>query len=712
MNKYVLLPLLFLSLVSFAQNPNWQMFANGNDINALEEVGTKIWIGTDIGVVVYDTVAGQREFINTASSELMSNQINCITAGLNGDVWLGVGDWDTSGVVKYNNGIFTTYTTGNSGLCHEDVRAICVEDDGTVWIGTYWGISRFRNNQWTTFNHMSGLPSPIINALDIDSAGNLWAGTYNGLGMYDGSTWTNYYTYNSGLPNSTINDIIFAPDGIMWIATEAGVASFDGTNFTTYNHSNSGIYDFVGCIDVAIDGSVWIGTGESSYGGGVYHFEGNEWVRYYTDNSGLPADVVPAILADSHNNFWAGAERIYYSDGGLVKYNGSDWISVNTSIAPLPYNYIADMAFTDSVTCWIGTLGSLTKYNGVNWQSYTTENSMLPGEVRNLVIDSLQRIWIATSGGLALFNGTTWHVYGTNNSGLPDNSIYDVTFDPNGVLWAGTKAGLAKYDGSTWTSYTIENSGLPDPTIRSIMADPLGNIWMFSHLGESGNRSLSKFDGTDWTTWNRDNSTFGMAMVYEIVYGPDGNIWMPEAGEGLVQFNGTDFIAFNTENSGISSDWLLSLNIDDDGHFWIGSYDEGLMEWDGSETWINYSVSNSPIVNNGVNKIIIDSNNTKWIGTQNGLSLYNEVGIPVDTKETGTPSNQFLLYPNPANDIIILNIPKTTVLSIQIIDINGSVVGHYKSCSEINISNLATGIYCLRMMTTDGRISASKFIKR
>ena len=82
------------------------------------------------------------------------------------------------------------------------------------------------------------------------------------------------------------------------------------------------------------------------------------------------------------------------------------------------------LAIDGSGNKWIGTWnGGLAKFDGTNWTVYNTSNSGLPDNaVCCIAIDGSGNKWIGTyDGGLAKFDGTNWTVYNTSNSGLPDN---------------------------------------------------------------------------------------------------------------------------------------------------------------------------------------------------------------------------------------------------------------------------------------------------
>ena len=199
--------------------------------------------------------------------------------------------------------------------------------------------------------------------------------------------------------------------------------------------SNSGLPDN-GVRALAIDGSnIWIGT----YDGGVAKFDGTNWTIYNTSNSGMPDDEVLALAIDG-SNIWIGT-------WGLVKFDGTNWTVYNESNSPLPYNRIYALAIDGSDNIWIGTYGGgLAKFDGANWRVYNHQNSGLPHDlILSLAIDGSNK-WIGTWGGLAKFDGSNWTVYDTSNSGLPDDWVFAVAIDGSDNIWSGTwLGGLAAY---------------------------------------------------------------------------------------------------------------------------------------------------------------------------------------------------------------------------------------------------------------------------
>ena len=50
----------------------------------------------------------------------------------------------------------------------------------------------------------SGLPDNYVSSIAIDGSGNKWIGTWGGLVKFDDTNWTVYNTSNSGLPDNYV----------------------------------------------------------------------------------------------------------------------------------------------------------------------------------------------------------------------------------------------------------------------------------------------------------------------------------------------------------------------------------------------------------------------------------------------------------------------------------------------------------------------------
>ena len=176
-------------------------------------------------------------------------------------------------------------------------------------------------------------------------------------------------------------------------------------------------------------------------------------------------------------------------------------------------------------------------------------------------------------------------------AGLPDYVVMALERDATGFLWVGTQGGLGRYDGARVRSFThipdVEAS-LPNNYIRAQEEDPTepGVLWVGTNGG-----GLGRFD-----------------PVRE-------------------QF--TRFTTNAADASAISSNTISVLFADTEGHLWIGTTNAGLNryhpETNTFEVWRNVPGEINSLVDNTILAIYEPPSTpgTLWIGTQNGLTLFD-----------------------------------------------------------------------------------------
>jgi|SRR6516162_3873661 len=80
--------------------------------------------------------------------------------------------------------IWAIFTSDSSDLPDDNVAALAIGPDGTLWAGTTGGLGRLdKDGHWQTYNMTNtngGLPSDAVRALALDADGALWVGTDGG----------------------------------------------------------------------------------------------------------------------------------------------------------------------------------------------------------------------------------------------------------------------------------------------------------------------------------------------------------------------------------------------------------------------------------------------------------------------------------------------------------------------------------------------------
>lgn len=322
-----------------------------------------------------------------------------------------------------------TWYTFPSNLFEAANRYIYVDSNDVKWVGSYdSGIHRFGNGQWNRFD-MSNSPitDDDVRQSCFDTAGNLWMATWNKLNKYDTATgtWTSFNVTGQLL------DILYSVQvdnaNRVWVGTDGGTDAddglymYDGTNWTFYNPTNSPLTGrWILQIKKDRTGKLW-----ACHYGGLLEINGTTISNHLLTTAGFPVNTsVSAVDFDSYNNKWV---AVY--DGGIGKFDGTNWTIYNSTNSPLPENKIWSIAVDHDNVVWIGTENEgLVKFDGTNWTVYNTTTSVLTSNrIDALAVDQLNNVWIAPSyGGIVVHNpGALSGISGTVYNDVNGNHVRD-----------------------------------------------------------------------------------------------------------------------------------------------------------------------------------------------------------------------------------------------------------------------------------------------
>lgn len=208
------------------------------------------------------------------------------------------------------------------GLSHSSVRRIYIDDNGGIWLGTFFGGLNYYHpsqNQFTTIrknaHDTSSIADNIAGPMAEDSHGHIWIGTNTGgLNIYDPAK-REFLTIKTGhgLGSDDVKAILIdETEGNAYIGTHIGgltvVDADDARRIARRFDKVQSVYDILN----ASQGKLWLATLD-----GVWLFE-------KSDNS---ARKVPSratdLLRDSKGRIWVGGEdgmAVYAQEGdGLIQ---------------------------------------------------------------------------------------------------------------------------------------------------------------------------------------------------------------------------------------------------------------------------------------------------------------------------------------------------------------------------------------------------------
>jgi hypothetical protein len=120
----------------------------------------------------------------------------------------------------------------------DSVYSICIEKDGTQWIGTNRGVARHIGSNslenWTIFNTDNGLVNNFVQTIAAEPFGKtVWFGTKGGVSVYDGTYWTSF-TMDDGLISNNILFIMTDNNGSVYLCTDTGLMTYNLGRLTCY----------------------------------------------------------------------------------------------------------------------------------------------------------------------------------------------------------------------------------------------------------------------------------------------------------------------------------------------------------------------------------------------------------------------------------------------------------------------------------------------
>lgn len=231
-------------------------------------------------------------------------------------------------------------------------------------------------------------------------------------------------------------------------------------------------------------------------------------------------------------------------------------------------------------------------FEDYKFEKFSTDEGLSQNTVYSIIQDSKGFLWICTQQGLNKFNGYSFIIYKNNpfsENSLPNNYVYSSFRDSDGELWFGFLNGnFASYDER---NNCFKNFQIPIDEVHSKAKN------LILSISEANEKNLN--------IASRDSGL----MVYDKIK----NNFLPEDK--------------NILNSDYNISDLETFYSDVDGMTWLGTWNNGLIKIDPFERkltrYIHNASDENSISNNRVKFISRDSMGNLWIGTSDGLNLFD-----------------------------------------------------------------------------------------
>ncbi len=291
----------------------------------------------------------------------------------------------------------------NADSPNNDIRAICFDQDGKMWVGTWGGVFGNVNGNWLPQG-----PEGYVETLFIASDHTKWSGLWGG-GVYKCKAGDKWEKIKDVSPTNSVNVISADRNGSIWIGDWGG-----------------GAVNLMGKGEADVNNKI-----------GGTAFKGDQGIVYRDETVDLGDNSVISMTCDAQNRMWFGTYH------GLSRFDEGKWTLFNKQNSDLPDNDVYSLCTDSKGNIWAGTCNGLAKISGESWTIYNKDNCGLAEElILAIAEDSRGNIWLGTNKGLSVFDGSDWKSYTTVNSGLIDDRVQAITVFEDKV-YIGTGKGIS-----------------------------------------------------------------------------------------------------------------------------------------------------------------------------------------------------------------------------------------------------------------------------
>lgn len=498
---------------------------------------------------------------------------------------------------KYKQTVFNQ----ENGLGSIEVNCIYQTASGYIWVGTDGGLYRYNGNEFRVMNLWDTEKTDIycINALFQDSKGRLWVATDNyGLFYIKGSDTQHFSSdYYNGI--KSIHSVCESADGKIYVGTANGLYTVNENDMLL-----TLLEDFNGynVQEIVAHGTeLWgIADGNTIF---TIRNKGKVTMRSSADYT---TEELSCITSVDENYVYVGTI-------------GRDVIKMK-SLADFTVLASGKEGINDIYmdkeqrvfTCTDKGVGYFVKDD-----SFVSVNNVeINNYVSSMIVDYEGNYWLSsTRMGIMMLGFSKFVNY--NQEYNISESITNCITQRNGVKYIGTDQGLLIVNAKNEIIENELTEQLKGVSVRDVMCDSRGNIWISTYR----KYGVVKME-PDGTVTNYGRSAKLLTnLVNCTIELSDGSIAV--ATEGGISIIGTDNTVVRniSVEDGLEYNNIISLYEDENGRIFAGSDGGGLYIIDG-ENITNYTDADG--LTSNVVTSIVKGEKGLWLGTDNGLSVYNE----------------------------------------------------------------------------------------
>jgi signal transduction histidine kinase/ligand-binding sensor domain-containing protein len=508
-----------------------------------------LWFGTNIGLARFDGV----RFITwnpPAGERLLDSRVFSLLGARDGSLWIGTG----YSISRWKQGALVNYPQLSGRI-----ESLVEDNEGSIWLARTQAtdgmgpVCRIKDEQLRCYGVADGIPFPLAIQVEKGDAGELWVGGYYELCRWKPGSCTAYFRNAFRRPETfaSLRAIFRGADGSVWAAIDRSGPVLQLEHFehgSWVRRAFPGIpvaNSDVTTLFVARDDALWVGTA----GHGIFRARGNE-VDHFGSTDGLSSDAVGRFYQDTEGTLWvvtaAGIDN--FRDLPVASYPMREGLSAAGASSVL--------ASRDG-TVWIGNFEALDFLRDGKLSAIRAKHG-LPGRyLTTLCEDHAGRLWLGLDSDLWVYDrGSFRVVHHPDGSSL--GIVFAITEDAQHSIWVRAGPNLDRIRGFTvkekLTSAKIS-------TAYTLAATPDGGVVLGLVDGD-----LVKFRNGGMQTI-ASNEVGNTRQIRDLLVEMDGSVWGTTLDE---LFRWKDGVRRNlTTRNGLPCDGIFALVKDRSDSIWL-----------------------------------------------------------------------------------------------------------------------------------------------
>jgi diguanylate cyclase (GGDEF)-like protein len=467
-----------------------------------------LWIGTEAGVVTWDT---RQPWDARKRIESPPVRVNALYGDSHGAVWAGT---LAAGLLRWDKGSghavrYVHRANDPHSLQSDHIRAVMQDRGGMLWVASFTdGISLVNLNsqgfeRFIPFDAATDntLPNNSVQNIDGAPGGRLWLGSNTGFSLFDPAngaviqTWRGEPKRAGGLSNDTVYSLYQQPGGPLWVGTSAGLNRLDRQDGPFQAIQFGGVAsNFINTIAPGAGGQLWLGTGLQVIRYDIASGKRTDYPADPADPGSRSVNGTTCIVEDKLGRVWMGSD---WSGGGLDLLDPASgkfrhFRHDPANPASLSDDNVSSLFQDPQGRIWAGTAKGVSQVitaagGAISFRGYAAKGSVGAVKILAMRSDRAGMLWLSTAAGLLRLDPDSGMVSRYSSSdGLSEGFAIGASYAaPDGVLYFSGVKGM---------------TGVHPDKVRSISVAPhvaITDISVFNRsLSEGASNAGVKLRGT------------------------------------------------------------------------------------------------------------------------------------------------------------------------------------------------------------------------